>query len=406
MAFNTVTNSERVHISFFGCRNVGKSSLVNAITEQKVAVVAPTKGTTTDPVKKTMELFPLGPVVLTDTPGFDDVGNLGALRVEKAQQILRQTDLAVLVVSAETGLQAVDRQLCQLFKTRQVPYLIVYNKSDLAPTQKDTAEKLFVSAKLGTGIAALKKRLANFKLPQQARPLLGDLLQPQDLVILVTPIDSSAPKGRLILPQQLVIRDILDHHAYCIVTQPQELALTLANLKQPPRLVITDSQAFAQVAKIVPPAIPLTSFSILMARHKGILTAAVKGVTAIDCLQTGDKVLIAEGCTHQRQCTDIGSVKLPTWLTAHTGKKLTFSFASASAGYPTDLTQFALILQCGGCMLTSQEMTNRMQEAKKLQIPLTNYGTAIAYLNGILARSINMLPAARQAYQVAQRNAN
>ncbi|MFD0896352.1 [FeFe] hydrogenase H-cluster maturation GTPase HydF [Loigolactobacillus binensis] len=400
MGLNETPSSERVHIGFFGRRNAGKSSLVNAITNQDLAVVSSKKGTTTDPVHKAMELLPLGPVAITDTPGFDDSGDLGELRVHKAQQTLNNTDIAVLVVDATVGVQASEQQLLQLFAAKKVNYLVVFNKADLVPDHLAPAKnEIYVSAQTGVAIAALKERLAHL-VPQgrQQPPLVSDLLKPHDLVVLVTPIDAAAPKGRLILPQQMTIRDILDHDGICMVTKETELAATLASLKNPPAMVITDSQAFAQVAKITPATIPLTSFSILMARRKGILNSAVQGVGTIDQLQDGDKVLIAEGCTHHRQCGDIGSVKLPAWLKKRTGKKLTIELSSGH-GFPEDLSQYALVIHCGGCMLNAREVSNRMQTANTQGIPMTNYGTAIAYMKGILPRSIAMLPEALASFQ-------
>ncbi|MCH4170083.1 MAG: [FeFe] hydrogenase H-cluster maturation GTPase HydF [Lactobacillus sp.] len=403
MGLNDTPSSERVHIGFFGRRNAGKSSLVNAVTGQDLAVVSTTKGTTTDPVRKAMELLPLGPVVIIDTPGFDDVGDLGELRVKKTKQVLNKTDIAVLVVDATAGLAPSDQQLLDLFHKKQVNYLIALNKSDLMTTLPAAkANEIYVSAAAKTGIHEFKERLAHLR-PQVAveQPLIGDLIQPKDVVVLVTPIDESAPKSRLILPQQMMIRDILDHHGISMVSQVPELAATLASLKVPPALVVTDSQAFAEVAKITPESIPLTSFSILMARHKGLLTQAVAGVRAIDGLQDGDRVLIAEGCTHHRQCGDIGSVKLPNWLKKRTGKNVTIELASGT-GFPEDLADFALIIHCGACMLNGREMLNRMQRAEVQGVPMTNYGTAIAYMKGILPRSVTMLPDALAAYESGQ----
>lgn len=392
MGLNDTPASERVQIGFFGRRNVGKSSLVNAVTGQNLAVVSAQKGTTTDPVLKAMELLPLGPVVIIDTPGFDDVGALGHLRVQKAKLILDRIDIAVLVVDATVGLTAVDQTLLQLFKAKAVSYLIAFNKADLLPTlPKPAPNQIYVSAKTNAALNTFKEALAHL-VPQQApiQPLVGDLIQPKDVLVLVTPIDASAPKGRLILPQQMMVRDILDHHGICMVTQVPELATTLASLQKPPALVITDSQAFGTVAQIVPDMVPLTSFSILMARYKGLLKTAVTGVQAIDHLEDGAKVLIAEGCTHHRQCGDIGSVKLPALLQHYTGKALSIQLASGH-DFPEDLTDFALILQCGGCMLSSQALGSRMARANQQGVPITNYGTAMAYMRGILKRSIAML---------------
>lgn len=403
MGLNATPSGERVHIGFFGRRNAGKSSLVNAITGQDLSIVSNKKGTTTDPVRKTMELLPLGPVVIIDTPGFDDSGDLGALRVQKTQKILDEIDIAVLVVDAAEGLHRTEEQLLELFKSKKVSYLIACNKSDLIEVPaKPAANAIYVSAKNNSGIHAIKERLAHL-MPQAAvtPPLLGDLISPGDLAVLVTPIDDAAPKGRMILPQQMVIRDVLDHGGYSIVTKETELAAALASLKADPKLVVTDSQAFAQVSKIVPDRVPLTSFSILMARHKGLLLDAVKGVSAIDRLKDGDRVLIAEGCTHHRQCGDIGSVKLPAWLKKRTGKDLSIELSSGN-GFPEDLTPFSLVLHCGGCMLNAREMQSREARAANQTIPMTNYGTAIAYMNGILERSIAVLPEAVAAYQQGQ----
>lgn len=400
MGLNDTPSSERIHIGFFGRRNAGKSSVVNAVTHQDLAVVSNKKGTTTDPVHKAMELLPLGPVVITDTPGFDDSGELGELRVHKAKQTLAKTDIAVLVIDATVGVQASERQLLQLFITKKVPYLIVYNKADLILVPDKAADdEVYVSALKGTGINTLKEHLAHLK-PQNAaaKPLIGDLIKPQDVIVLVMPIDAAAPKGRLILPQQMTVRDILDHHAMSIVTQPGELTQTLASLKEPPAMVVTDSQAFGEVAAITPESIPLTSFSILMARRKGILDAAVKGAGVIDQLKAGDKVLIAEGCTHHRQCGDIGSVKLPALLKKRTGKQLNIELASGT-GFPEQLTDYALIIHCGGCMLNGREVTSRLERAQAQGVPMTNYGTAIAYMKGILPRTIAMLPDVFALYQ-------
>ncbi|MFD1671321.1 [FeFe] hydrogenase H-cluster maturation GTPase HydF [Agrilactobacillus yilanensis] len=398
MSLSGTPVSERTHIGFFGRRNAGKSSLVNAVTGQELAVVSAQKGTTTDPVHKTMELLPLGPVVITDTPGFDDTGDLGTLRVQKTKQTLTKTDIAVLVVDATDGLQPNDLQLIELFEKKKVAYLVALNKSDLLTAKPAlSGHQIYVSATTGAGLQDFKERLAHMSVAGGVKqPLIGDLIQANDLVLLVTPIDESAPKGRMILPQQMMLRDVLDHHGICLVTQVPELATTLASLKQPPAIVVTDSQAFGAVAQIVPETIPLTSFSILMARYKGLLNNAVAGVNAIGTLKTGDKVLIAEGCTHHRQCGDIGSVKLPALLKKYTGATVDIELASGS-DFPEDLTSYALILQCGGCMLTSREMIYRMNYAAAQGVPMTNYGISIAYMKGILNRSIAMLPAALAA---------
>ncbi len=413
MSLNDTPSGERIHIGFFGRRNAGKSSVVNAVTGQDLAVVSQVEGTTTDPVKKAMELLPLGPVVIIDTPGFDDEGMLGELRVKKTRQILAQTDLAILVVDGTRGLCDCDRELLDLFEERKIPCIIANNKSDLlqekAGSSSQTEKQLFigelegtgktlisVSAKTGDGIYALKEKIADiyreWKAGQGAEPrLVSDLLQKGDQVILVIPIDKAAPKGRLILPQQQVIRDILDSRCSALCVQEDNVVNTLESLRNPPALVITDSQAFASVMKDVPESIPLTSFSILMARYKGFLEKAVLGAAQIDSLKDGDRVLIAEGCTHHRQCDDIGTVKIPRWLKTRTGKNISIE-TSSGTGFPDDLTPFALVIHCGGCMLNAREMQSRIGRAVSQGVPVTNYGTAIAYMNGILRRSITMFP--------------
>ena len=393
MSLNDTPSGERLHIGFFGRRNAGKSSLVNAITGQDLAVVSETKGTTTDPVRKAMELLPIGPVLIVDTPGFDDEGNLGALRVRKTQQELNRTDVAVLVVDASEGMKTADQQLLAMFQAKQLPYLIVWNKSDLLSSIPSPAEhEIWVSATEKKNIWECKELLARLgSVSMTERPLVADLLHPLDTVILVIPIDKAAPKGRLILPQQQVLRDILDCGAIPICTRNTELSETLEKLSSPPKLVITDSQVFDQVDAILPPEIPLTSFSILMARHKGLLDAAVQGVRAVDHLQDGDVVLISEGCTHHRQCDDIGTVKLPRWLQQCSGKDFSIE-TSSGRDFPEDLSRYALIIHCGGCMLNEREIRYRMQCAQDQNVPITNYGIFIAHFRGILDRSIQMLP--------------
>lgn len=393
---NDTPLGERVHIGFFGRRNAGKSSLVNAVTGQVMAVVSETAGTTTDPVEKTMELLPIGPVLIIDTPGTDDVGALGEKRVARAREVLDRTDIAVLVIDGAVGLTADDRRLLALFEEKQVPYLVVMNKCDVGSARLP-ADSIAVSARTGEGIEAFKKRLAAFGVVER-RPkiLVGDLVMPGDIAVLVIPIDSSAPKGRLILPQQMVIRDLLDAGATALCAQPGQLAGVLADLKAPPKLVITDSQVFKAVAKLVPEAVPLTSFSILMARYKGFLALAVAGAAAIKNLKDGDRVLIAEGCTHHRQCEDIGTVKLPRWLEAYTGARLVFETVSGK-GFPEDLTRYALVVHCGGCMLGERAVLSRMRQAAAQRVPVTNYGVAIAQMDGILARSLAILPSLQQA---------
>ncbi|MBR2967888.1 MAG: [Clostridia bacterium] len=387
MGLNNVASAERLHIGFFGKRNAGKSSLVNAITGQQLSVVSDVKGTTTDPVKKAMELLPLGPVVVVDTPGIDDEGDLGALRVEKAKKALDYTDIAILVVDATVGLSREDNELIAEFQAKKTPFIIAYNKSDLlkeAPTAKDNV--IYVSAADGHNINELKEMLGRFSANNERKVVL-DLLQKGDIVVLVVPIDKAAPKGRLIMPQQMTIRDILDGGAVSVVCKEDELASVLSCLNKKPKMVITDSQVFGKVAAIVPEDILLTSFSILMARYKGNLPTLLKGAAKIDKLRDGDKVLIAEGCTHHRQCEDIGTVKIPGWLTKYTGKKLEFKFSSGTEF--SDLSDVALVVHCGGCMLNEKEMGSRVAKSLEREVPITNYGLAIAQMHGILKRSLS-----------------
>lgn len=392
MGLNDTPSGERIHIAFFGMCNAGKSSVVNAVTGQELAVVSDVKGTTTDPVTKAMELLPLGPVQIIDTPGFDDQGVLGAKRVQKTKQILNKTDIAVLVVDAVIGNTEQDLELISLFQTKEIPYLIVYNKSDLLLDVPEAKEhEIYVSALQNKGITELKERLAGMSKQEQKKEIVGDRLQAGDFVLLVVPIDSAAPKGRLILPQQQTIRDILDTGATAIVVRETELQHTLEKLGTPPALVITDSQVFDFVSKIVPREVPLTSFSILMARYKGLLYDAVRGVTAVQQLQDGDTVLIAEGCTHHRQCGDIGTEKIPNWLRKYTGKQIQIATCSGMQ-YPEDLTPYAMIIHCGGCMLNEREVRYRTKCAIDQEIPITNFGILIAYLNGILQRSVEIFP--------------
>ena len=397
MSLNATPSGERVHIGFFGRRNAGKSSVVNAFTGQELSVVSEVKGTTTDPVLKSMELLPLGPVVIMDTPGFDDEGALGELRVKKTKQVLNRADCAVLVVDATVGLTPVDRELLALFREKDLPYLIAYNKSDLAAAPGELEEPgLLVSAKTGENIHELKERVARLVDREGPQPhLVADLLAPGDLVVLVVPIDSAAPKGRLILPQQQTIRDILEARAVSVVTGVEELPQTLQSLGKAPRLVITDSQAFGAVNKLVPRQIPLTSFSILMARYKGTLDQSAAGAAQLDRLQDGDKVLLSEGCTHHRQCEDIGTVKIPRWLREYTGKDLVLEHSSGR-DFPEDLSPYRLIIHCGGCMLGEREMAYRQKTAQDAGVPFTNYGMAIAQMHGILQRSLEPLAAARK----------
>lgn len=392
MGLQDTPSAERVQIGFFGCRNAGKSSLVNAVTNQEMAVVSPVKGTTTDPVTKAMELLPLGPVLIIDTPGIDDEGGLGAQRVKRTKQILNRVDCAVLVVDSVAGKTEADEELLNLFREKQIPFLIAYNKSDLHTPVLSGENEMAVSAFLKTGIEELKERIAALgKENQKERMLVRDLVEAEDLVVLVTPIDSSAPKGRLILPQQQTIRDLLEADAIPVVTKENTLKTTLESLGKKPAMVITDSQAFAQVSKDTPMDIPLTSFSILMARYKGFLEGAVRGVAAIETLQDGDKVLICEGCTHHRQCEDIGTVKIPRWLWQHTGKELELVHTSGK-NFPEDLSPYRLVIHCGGCMLNEREVAYRQKCAADTGIPFTNYGIAIAYMTGILKRSIEIFP--------------
>ena len=388
---NETPKANRVHIGFFGCRNAGKSSVVNAVTGQELCIVSDTKGTTTDPVQKAMELLPLGPVVIIDTPGYDDEGELGLLRVRRTKQVLNKTDVAVLVVDASVGLRSFDEELLAMFAAKQIPHCLVYNKCDLSAPPADPGA-LHVSAATGAGIHELKETIAQLSVKEGEEPkLVGDLIAPGDFVVLVTPIDESAPKGRLILPQQQVIRDILDHHAMSVVVQDTELADTIERLGVKPRMVITDSQVFAKAAAATPADIPLTSFSILLARYKGLLETAVRGAAAIQSLRDGDKILISEGCTHHRQCEDIGTVKLPRLLKKVTGKEITFDTSSGS-DFPEDLSGYKLVIHCGGCMLPGREVLYRMKCAADQGVPMTNYGIALAHLQGILARSIAIFP--------------
>ena len=393
MSLNSTVSAERVHIGFFGLRNAGKSSLVNAVTGQNLSVVSEVLGTTTDPVKKAMELLPLGPVVIIDTPGIDDEGELGEQRVARALQILRQTDIAILVVDAQKGLQTADRELIELFKNRNLPYITVYNKADLLPEiPKETETEIYVSSGTKAGIFELKEKIARMvKSNESDRKIVADLVKAGDTVILVTPIDSAAPKGRLILPQQQTLRELLEAGVVSMVVRESELKEALDSLKTPPALVVTDSQAFQIVSQTVPREIPLTSFSILFARYKGDLAAVIGGAAALDRLKEGDKVLISEGCTHHRQCKDIGTVKLPGWIENYTGKKLSYSFTSGTE-FPEDVSEYALVVHCGGCMLNEKEMKSRLKICTEQGVPVTNYGIAIAQMHGILKRSIEMFP--------------
>jgi [FeFe] hydrogenase H-cluster maturation GTPase HydF len=390
MKMNETPSGNRVHIAFFGRRNTGKSSLVNAVTGQNLALVSEVKGTTTDPVYKAMELLPLGPVVIIDTPGFDDVGELGELRVQRAKKVLNKSDAAILVLEKQSLLPD-EKELVEIFIDRNIPYLIVQNKCDLLDTVPEENEYLPVSAKTGFNINLLKEKIAEIAMPHEPeRKLVADLIKPLDLVILVIPIDKAAPKGRLILPQQQAIRDILEAGGAALSVRESELEKTLASLGKKPALVITDSQAFALVSKVVPQDIPLTSFSILFARYKGFLKTSLKGAAALDSINDGDKILICEGCTHHRQCDDIGTVKLPRWIKEHTKKEPEFSFCSGG-DYPHDLLPYKIVIHCGACMLNERAMQYRRNQAEQQNVPFTNYGITIAHIQGILQRSVAML---------------
>lgn len=392
MSLNNTPSSERIHIGIFGKRNAGKSSIINAITGQNLAIVSDIKGTTTDPVVKAMELLPLGPVVMIDTPGLDDEGELGELRVKRAYQMLNKADVALLVVDASVGITKEEEEILTRIKKKEIPYLIVMNKADLLVEQVGATDKIYVSAKTGQGISQLKEAMAECARKEETdKKIVGDLLEPLDFVVLVVPIDEAAPKGRLILPQQQTIRDILDAQATAIVVKDTELEATLNKLADKPKMVITDSQVFGKVAKVVPKGVPLTSFSILMARYKGDLKTVVQGARVLDVLQDGDMVLISEGCTHHRQCNDIGTVKLPRWILEHTRKEIQFEYTSGT-DFPTDLTKYKLVVHCGGCMLNEREMKCRMKCAEDQGISMTNYGIVIAHMKGILARSIAVFP--------------
>lgn len=432
MSLNATPSAERLHIGFFGIRNAGKSSVVNAITNQDLSIVSNTKGTTTDPVKKAMELLPLGPVVIIDTPGIDDEGDLGAQRVAKAKKTLRQCDCAVLVVDATCGLQAADLDLIEAFKLREIPYVIAYNKIDTLlnkgnspvtlPAQaseclaKETcdyfsksipghasptlaANEALISAQTGQGIYELKDLIGSYaKQVESNKRLVADLLEENDLIVLVIPIDSSAPKGRIILPQQMVMRDALDRHAICIACQPENLTETLQTCARKPRLVVTDSQAFEQVNRLVPDDLALTSFSILMARYKGNLEDYAAGAARLAQLNDNSKVLIAEGCTHHRQCDDIGTVKIPNWIRSFTNTSPHFDFTSGG-GFPESLEGYDLVIHCGACMLNDREMRYRIASCRAAGVPIVNYGIAIAEMHGILRRSLAPFPQASAAFK-------
>ena len=394
MSLNNTPSAERLHIGFFGMRNAGKSSLVNAVTGQNLSIVSEIKGTTTDPVKKAMELLPLGPVVIIDTPGLDDEGYLGSLRIQKTEQILNQINIGVLVTDSSVGLSEQDKNLIKTFEEKKIPYVIAYNKADLINERPFKSDKaIYVSAKTNENINELNEKIANVlnSQKQEEKQIVSDLLKKGDIVVMVIPIDESAPKGRLILPQQQTMRDILDAHCTFITCQPQELKETINSLNQKPALVITDSQAFEAVSKDTPQDVKLTSFSILFARYKGNLNILVNGAATLSKLKNGSKVLISEGCTHHRQCNDIGTVKMPAWIERFSGVKPQYSFTSGGE-FPDNLKEYDLIIHCGGCMLNAQSMKSRMEKAAKSGVPIVNYGIAIAHMHGILKRSLEIFP--------------
>lgn len=402
MGLNQTPSANRLHVTLLGRRNAGKSSLMNAITNQNIAIVSDTKGTTTDPVYKSMELLPLGPVLFIDTPGIDDEGTLGEMRIKKTKQSLNKTDIVLFVVDTADGITPCDTEWISYIQEKGIPCILVYNKTDLTnpsthkTNQADgaigTLPSVFISALFNQGIHELKEELGKLANSlEQPLPFISDIIQPEDVIVLVIPIDESAPKGRLILPQQQAIRDILEAGAISVVTKDTELENTLTKLGDMPSLVITDSQAFKQVASIVPESIKLTSFSILMARQKGFLTTAVKSVIALESIRDNDTILIAEGCTHHRQCNDIGTVKLPAWIRNYTGANPHFEYCSGTE-FPEDLSPYKMVIHCGGCMLNNKEVLYRMRHSISQQIPFTNYGTCIAYMNGILKRSLSLFP--------------
>lgn len=399
MGLNAQPSGERVHIGFFGLRNAGKSSVVNRVTGQTLSIVSDVKGTTTDPVQKTMELLPIGPVVIIDTPGIDDEGTLGEERVRRALRVLEKTDIAVLVTDSTRGLQPAEQELIELFRKREIPFVIAHNKADLTSVPAAMPEnEIYVSAAADSNIRELKELIARAVKPTEPeKRLVADLLAPNDTVVLVVPIDSAAPKGRLILPQQQTIRDILEAGAISLVTRETELTRTLESLREPPRLVITDSQAFGIVDKLVPKNVQLTSFSILFARYKGNLRQAILGAAQLNSLQDGDIVLISEGCTHHRQCGDIGTEKLPNWIRRFTGKDVQFSFTAGNE-FPEDVSKYALVVHCGGCMLNEREMQYRLRHSAERNVPMTNYGIAIAHMYGILDRALAPFPDLHQAW--------
>lgn len=394
MSLNETPRSDRIHIALFGKRNAGKSSVINALTNQELAIVSEVKGTTTDPVYKSMELLPLGPVVMIDTPGLDDEGELGEKRVKKAKEVLSKADIALVIMDAGQGMTSFEQDIIELMEKRKLPYLKVYNKIDLSKEEARGKDACYVSAVTGEGIQELKEAIGRIVPSEKdTQKIVGDLVNPLDLVVLVVPIDSAAPKGRLILPQQQTIRDLLESGAASVVVRDFELAGVLEKLGTKPALVITDSQAFEQVAKDVPNDIRLTSFSILFARYKGDLEEEIRGVRALKSLKDGDRILIAEGCTHHRQCDDIGTVKIPRWIRQYTGKEFQFDTSSGN-GFPDDLENYQLIIHCGGCMLNRREMKSRIQRAVEAGVPIVNYGVLIACIKGILERSLQPFPEA------------
>lgn len=403
MSLNAQVSAERVHIGFFGLRNAGKSSLVNRVTGQTLSIVSEVRGTTTDPVRKAMELLPVGPVVIIDTPGLDDEGALGEERVRRTRRVLDQADIAVLVVDAAAGLSQADRELMQLFEGKRIPFVVAMNKADLVSVPESVPENtIYVSAQENENIYALKEKIAALsRSAASPRELIADLVSPGDAVVLVTPIDSAAPKGRLILPQQQTIRALLDAGCVPVVTRETELSRTLSLLSEPPALVVTDSQAFGIVSKTVPESVRLTSFSILFARYKGDLRTAVLGAAALRRLKDGDMVLISEGCTHHRQCGDIGTEKLPRWVKSYTGRDVNFAFTSGGE-FPDDLSPYALVIHCGACMLNEREMQSRLCRAAEQSVPITNYGIAIAQMHGILDRALRPFSALHAEWSAQQ----
>ncbi len=393
MSLNSTVSAERIHIGFFGLRNAGKSSVVNAVTGQSLSLVSDVKGTTTDPVKKAMELLPLGPVVIIDTPGIDDEGELGKMRIKRAMQALNYTDIAVLVVDSVKGVQPLDKELIARFESKNIKYIIVYNKADfLNDVPAASANEIYVSAVNGTNVNELKEMIGRFASKQENnKKIVADLVEAGDFAVLVVPIDESAPKGRLILPQQQVIRELIENGVTAVVCRDTELETTLLSLGKKPKIVITDSQAFERVAKDTPDDITLTSFSILFARYKGDLSATVRGAAMLDKLKDGDRILISEGCTHHRQCNDIGTVKMPNWIKKYSGKDIEFDFTSGGE-FPDDLSAYSLVVHCGGCMLNVREMQSRAGFAADEGVPMTNYGIAIAHMHGILRRSVDAFP--------------